>query len=177
MLQSHRAVHSLSAALAQLEGISTNLSTEHLLHWRLQRSHTMQYLLRSHLVFLQLSTIIVVFCLRASATCYYPNGTADNTNSYLPCNTNGQSMCCATGPAIDLAGVDSCRDDGFCIPFDNNGIWRRLCTDQTWKDPACINLCVHGACVYIFTILCMQLLTLYQLLTHKAASMTTRLRQ
>lgn len=91
-----------------------------------------------------LGFIFTIFTLRASATCYYPNGTADNTNTYLPCNPNGQSMCCQTGPAINSASVDVCRDDGFCIPSDNSGIWRRLCTDSTWKDPACISLCSTG---------------------------------
>ena len=94
------------------------------------------------------SIICTFLCLRVSATCYYPNGTADNTNTYLPCNPNGQSMCCMTNTAIlDAASIDTCRSDGFCIPNDNNSIWRRLCTDQSWKDPACIDLCTNGNCL------------------------------
>lgn len=97
---------------------------------------------RSTLSLIDLGILFALFSLRVSAACFYPNGAADNTGKYAPCKTSGQSMCCATN---EIAGSsDTCSSDGFCIPPDNNGIWRGLCTDQTWKDLACINPCTTG---------------------------------
>ena len=56
-------------------------------------------------------------------------------------------MCCLLN--VTAGAADTCTSDGFCIPWDNNGIWRALCTDQSWKDPACINLCTTGIGMYI----------------------------
>ena len=54
-------------------------------------------------------------------------------------------MCCATNTStIPLENIDTCNSDGLCIPDDNNGVWRKLCTDPTWKDPACVKLCITG---------------------------------
>ncbi len=77
----------------------------------------------------------------ASANCYLKNGTDRNgptgVGGYKPCNTNSEvSMCCAD--------TDHCRTDGLCTNFDGTLLWRESCTDQSWKSPSCINLCVSG---------------------------------
>ncbi|KAG7005759.1 hypothetical protein G7Y79_00018g045660 [Physcia stellaris] len=74
---------------------------------------------------------------RSSAACYFPNGTAKDNGTDRPCNASPgvQSMCC---------NLRNCRSDGLCIPYDNGHLWRGPCTDPTWKDPACLQLCVEG---------------------------------
>ena len=88
------------------------------------------------------------WCARVSATCYYPNGTADSTRGQSPCHTgNGlHSMCCwmDTTDTPTHPAPDSCRSDGLCVPADNQGLWRNTCTDPTWQDPACVKLCITG---------------------------------
>ncbi|KAI4271012.1 MAG: hypothetical protein LQ337_006308 [Flavoplaca oasis] len=39
---------------------------------------------------------------------------------------------------------DTCTPDGLCLPFDNIHLWRDTCTDPTWQDPACLNICTRG---------------------------------
>ena len=81
--------------------------------------------------------------LKASATCFYPNGSADLSGAQAPCKSGGHSMCCLlTNVASENA--DECRSDGLCIPSDNSAVFRDTCTDKTWTDPACLNLCMSG---------------------------------
>ena len=81
--------------------------------------------------------------LHTSATCFYPNGSADAVGNQGPCNTSGHSMCCLLHPRAN-ENADVCRSDGLCIPSTNSQIFRDTCTDPTWKDPACLRLCLTG---------------------------------
>ncbi|KAI4232568.1 MAG: hypothetical protein L6R40_007354 [Gallowayella cf. fulva] len=96
--------------------------------------------LRNNIPFLVIACIL---CRVSGQKCYFPNGTAARTGSQTPCNktTGAESMCCHS-ENIDLP--DRCRADGLCIPSDNEFLWRNGCTDPTWKDPACLNICVDG---------------------------------
>lgn len=104
-------------------------------HNPLPTSHKMRF---SHV-----SIFCAYLCLKTSATCYYPNGTADSTGQQAPCNTSGHSMCCLLAN-VTASNADTCRSDGLCVPFDNSVLYRDLCTDPTWKDPACLDLCLTG---------------------------------
>jgi hypothetical protein len=68
-------------------------------------------------------------------TCYLPNGDAVVTNT--PCLTtsgDGHSHCC--DPSADV-----CLDNGLCYSSWHGVLWRRTCTDNTWKSPYCSNYC------------------------------------
>ena len=91
--------------------------------------------------------IYTLLSLRVSAECFCPNDTADSTGtSFAPCKPSGPSMCCQTNTSH--ATSDTRMSDEFCIPLDNNNIWRKTCTDPTWKDPACINLYTPGKSMF-----------------------------
>ena len=98
--------------------------------------------------------VCISFIPQCLATCYLPNGTSvDETQGkriQRPCNnTPGiHSMCCY------LEGTstpDTCTPDGLCLPYDNVHLWRDACTDPTWQDPACLNICTRGQSKQIFT--------------------------
>jgi hypothetical protein len=75
-----------------------------------------------------------------STQCYRPDGSEPDSD-YQPCHTGGHSMCCATNR---VASVNKCRPDDLCFQEDLQEVWRESCTDPTWKDPACLHLCVDG---------------------------------
>ena len=80
----------------------------------------------------------------ADTGCFNPNGTnrnigaidvATGTEAYIPCNTvQPYSMCCRT--------TDKCLPDGLCQQIGSTNIWRESCSDQSWRSPACLKLCV-----------------------------------
>jgi hypothetical protein len=77
-----------------------------------------------------------------AAQCYRPDGSTTDTD-YQPCyQSAGHSMCCATNRTN--AYVNKCRPDNLCWQVDGGVIWRESCTDPTWKDPACLQLCTEG---------------------------------
>ena len=39
---------------------------------------------------------------------------------------------------------ETCTADGLCRTYDNTVLARGTCTDPTWKDPACLDLCLSG---------------------------------
>ncbi|KAL8887420.1 MAG: hypothetical protein Q9215_004998 [Flavoplaca cf. flavocitrina] len=93
-----------------------------------------------------------IFCLslifpQCYASCYFPNGTSadilDGLPLMQPCNeTPGvQSMCCMTQTT---EGFESCNADNLCVNDENTVLARGTCTDPTWRDPACLNLCMSG---------------------------------
>lgn len=66
-------------------------------------------------------------------------------------------MCCKLNRSLDQH-IDTCLPNGLlvrfrsptsllanrkcrCEPFDNSRLFRNTCTDPTWKDPACVQLC------------------------------------
>lgn len=87
------------------------------------------------------------------ANCYLPNGTDRNAaagadsaadEQYAACHLDGRaSMCCAIGPARQ-SNRDSCTSNGLCLGPDGVTWWRESCTDQSWTDPACVQLYVNG---------------------------------
>lgn len=91
-------------------------------------------------LFLVLSTAFSILWPSTSAVCYYPNGNFAG-ETYLPCNPDDEhTMCCY--PSGDQAR--SCRSDGLCYHIPSDTVWRRSCTDRTWKSSKCIKLYVSG---------------------------------
>lgn len=94
--------------------------------------------------------VALAFTAHSLASCYWPNGTVANVGSgnrvQKPCNkTPGvHSMCCFLEGPSNPPTLDTCTPDGLCKPQDNYHIWRGTCTDSTWQDPACLNLCTVG---------------------------------
>ena len=80
-----------------------------------------------------------------SIACYANNGSLyKNTETvYIPCNitavqSGGHSACCAIG--------DLCLSNGLCMDPDMeakgaNQYWRNGCTDKTFQDSSCANVC------------------------------------
>lgn len=93
------------------------------------------------LIFPLLTSIIPI----VSAECYFPNGTSTASlgTDNVPCNESPgvQSMCCRLD---NSSTADTCTSYGLCIPVDKSHPWRGTCTDKTWKDPACLNICTQG---------------------------------
>ena len=88
--------------------------------------------------------LVIMFAIRgANTACYYPNGTEKTDGDQAPCNgTDGiASMCCNL---VNTTTAGHCTADGLCIPYSNDQLWRGPCTDRTWKDPACLPLCIDG---------------------------------
>lgn len=64
-----------------------------------------------------------------NATCYWPNGdVAENTT---PCKASGTSACCGAD--------DLCLTNGYCLV--SMFVARHSCTDQSFNDPNCPQLC------------------------------------
>jgi hypothetical protein len=75
------------------------------------------------------------------AVCYHPNGESAGSE-YQSCNTSHPdvpSMCCASGRTDNTQNY--CRDDGLCDSPGTRELWQESCTDPTWQDLACVNLC------------------------------------
>ncbi|PVH99947.1 hypothetical protein DM02DRAFT_672331 [Periconia macrospinosa] len=79
-------------------------------------------------------------------SCYSRNGTVltqRNSINYIPCNVtaleeNKHTSCCAVG--------DLCLTNGLCRSQDDekhqgNQYFRVGCTDKSWNDPACADVC------------------------------------
>ena len=85
--------------------------------------------------------IVFVSLQPCQAECYHPDG-SDAGSAYQPCHTGGQSMCCALNQVNGYS--NRCRPDNLCFEDDTGLIFRESCTDPTWKDPACLQLCTSG---------------------------------
>jgi hypothetical protein len=85
--------------------------------------------------------VLLVGLPLTAAICYHPDGTSAESR-YAPCNSGKVSMCCATNEDIDVKNI--CRPDGLCAEGTTNFIWRESCSDPTWKDPNCLQLCTSG---------------------------------
>jgi hypothetical protein len=78
----------------------------------------------------------------SEAVCYHPNGESAGSQ-YQPCpSKGGNSMCCALGHTGNTANY--CRNDGLCDSPGTKELWRESCTDPTWKDPVCLNICLSS---------------------------------
>lgn len=95
---------------------------------------------------LHIFIVSLIFTSQTLAACYWPNGTSaiavEDDRIRRPCNNTGaNSMCCF------LEGTstpDTCTPEGLCLPSDNIELWRDTCTNATWQDPACLQLCTRG---------------------------------
>ncbi|KAK1494124.1 hypothetical protein CCUS01_13791 [Colletotrichum cuscutae] len=82
--------------------------------------------------------------LSQEASCYAPDGTLADNETYVPCNKLGInqagvfSSCCALdGPPEQR---DICSSSGLCINRQQQP-QRGFCTDKTWKSKACNHVC------------------------------------
>ncbi|CAL8583419.1 hypothetical protein XPA_009043 [Xanthoria parietina] len=93
--------------------------------------------------FISWSLLFISQCHAIS--CYFPNGTSadviDGKRIQQPCNEGVQSMCCMLQ---NSQTPETCTADGLCRTYDNTVLARGTCTDPTWKDPACLDLCLSG---------------------------------
>lgn len=74
----------------------------------------------------------------AKQTCYFPDGITVDADGF-PCNTSSSvtaSKCCRT--------FEACLAGGVCYTQWDSVIYRRSCTDRTFKDPACPGPCLNG---------------------------------
>lgn len=88
----------------------------------------------------------------AGATCFYPSGlTAEVDLTFSPCNTNSSavSMCC------NYDNGDKCTPQGLCLS-GSNAFYRDMCTDQTWKAPECVKMCM-GKYLILHLLICAEL--------------------
>ncbi|KAF4120084.1 hypothetical protein GMORB2_3495 [Geosmithia morbida] len=88
----------------------------------------------------------------AEISCFAPDGkTLADNETYVPCNKLGiqqdgiESSCCRLDGKADER--DLCAATGLCL---NGGVlFRGYCTDKTWKNPACVDVCTdpkkHGS--------------------------------
>jgi hypothetical protein len=69
------------------------------------------------------------------AECWFPNG--DRAWKDNPCNDDGNnSTCCPLG--------SECMSNNLCF-FPGPDIYERhSCTDRSWEDPNCLNICSRG---------------------------------
>ena len=77
-----------------------------------------------------------------AVSCYHPDGQISAYAGYAPCEAavpGGASMCCGTGRA---SFPDVCSPDGLCR--NGGDIYRDDCTDPTWENPGCLQLCTSG---------------------------------
>jgi hypothetical protein len=93
-----------------------------------------------------LSLLVVLFLLLSSisAKCYNYDGTP-STSAFKACNGTAISMCCELGVSDNNNG-DVCGSGstyGLC-GVTGQQLSRGSCTDPTWKDPACLKLCIEG---------------------------------
>lgn len=77
--------------------------------------------------------LFILLIQRASALCYFPDGTRLFADQ--PCLVNGSedSFCC--GPQATCLSDKLCWDGG-------SGYVRGSCTDPTWKSAACPQFCL-----------------------------------
>lgn len=75
-------------------------------------------------------------CAVIAQTCYYPNGQVATGYTWVPCRSTGgtASSCC-----IPSEG-DTCMSNGLCN-WVGHYYFRGACTDQTWKDGSCAQVC------------------------------------
>jgi hypothetical protein len=74
----------------------------------------------------------------AFAQCYYPDGSIPTDYDWQPCTGAQYSSCC-----IPSEG-DICQENGLCYFPDEGLDYRGTCTDITWTDPSCPQICVNG---------------------------------
>ena len=79
------------------------------------------------------------FLLTCGGTCFFIDGSIDQSSS--PCyvlTSVGASVCYRDGETCQEGSLCAGDSGDLVGPNDeNNAIWRRMCSDYTWQDPAC----------------------------------------
>lgn len=70
----------------------------------------------------------------AAQDCYYPNGDLSPNDS--PCSSEVQGACCPLNW--------ECLSNGLCYLESEDYYERHTCTDQSWSDSNCPNLCTYS---------------------------------
>jgi hypothetical protein len=84
----------------------------------------------------QVLILAPVLMERASADCYYPDGSNATDYTYEPCKSGtGFSSCCIPGEG------DLCLSDGLCYYSSGSYPFRGACTDPTFKSKECPQYC------------------------------------
>lgn len=82
----------------------------------------------------------LAWAVMVAATCYYPDGSVAGTYTWVPCKSTGTASTCC----IPSEG-DVCMADGLCN-WVGHYYFRGACTDSTWQDPSCAQVCQGGQC-------------------------------
>ena len=56
-------------------------------------------------------------------------------------------MCCMME---NTQTPETCTTESLCKNYENTVLARGTCTDPTWKDPACLDLCLSGESMLFF---------------------------
>jgi hypothetical protein len=75
--------------------------------------------------------------------CYYPDGSIPTDYDWEPCTGAQYSSCC-----IPSEG-DICQENGLCYYPAEELDYRGTCTDPTWTDPSCPQICVNGEAFFL----------------------------
>lgn len=102
-------------------------------------------------MFTPASTLTILLLLltqqtTASRQCYNHQG-AKLDAAYTPCNTNSTHSGCCAAYKPNGEPLDVCLDSGLCMGASGTklGVLAQVgCTDPTWRDPACPQLCPNG---------------------------------
>jgi len=80
------------------------------------------------------------------APCWQPNG--DRAWKDTPCTDDGNnSTCCPMG--------SECMSNNLCF-FPGPDLYERhSCTDRSWEDPNCLNICTHGELHLVVSLKCL----------------------
>ncbi|KAF2097381.1 hypothetical protein NA57DRAFT_57971 [Rhizodiscina lignyota] len=85
------------------------------------------------LFFLVIRALTITAQNSETRTCYLPDGTAIGPGA-SPCNTSlKNAACCATG--------ETCISNGLCFGSEVGMMYRGGCTDQSWEDSVCPQVC------------------------------------
>ena len=83
-------------------------------------------------LFYALFILIVHSSIILAQSCYFPSGAIAPT--FTPCNgTASASHCCSPS--------DACLTSSLCYMKWDHSINVGTCTDKTWRDPSCFQLC------------------------------------
>lgn len=94
------------------------------------------HLLHQKCIPLPLTYALLIIILHSSIvlaqSCYFPSGAL--APSFTPCNgTASASHCCSPS--------DACLTSSLCYMKWDHSINVGTCTDKTWRDPTCFQLC------------------------------------
>jgi hypothetical protein len=92
---------------------------------------------------MKLSLFALIISVCNAQKCYWQNGTETPSNAQqTPCPNiakGANGSCCPTQTDGSQAW---CLTNNLCL--SDFKLWRGACTDQSWNDPACANVCSGG---------------------------------